>query len=121
MTVVESTEYAEYLNNLSNRKFDNKEIIVTTIFKKCFILIGLVKPNMLLIWSMAHPLFPQLLLRIADDVRKLEWHPVEDEILVGGCSNGQMMIWDIGEYLPKLKREISIWDHEVAMDAQTDK
>ena len=30
MTVVESTEYAEYLNNLSNRKFDNKDMIVTT-------------------------------------------------------------------------------------------
>ena len=29
MTVVESTEYAEYLNNLSNRKFDNKDMIVT--------------------------------------------------------------------------------------------
>ena len=50
MAVVEASDYVDYLNNLSNR---------------------LVKPNMLLIWSMAHPLFPQLLLRIADDVRKV--------------------------------------------------
>ena len=59
MSVVENCEYVEYLNNLSNR---------------------LVKPNVILLWSMAHPLFPQLLLRIADDVKKLEWHPIEDEV-----------------------------------------
>ena len=54
-------------------------------------------------------------------IPQLEWHPIEDEILVGGCANGQMMIWDIGEYLPKLQREISIWDHDVVMEVQTDR
>ena len=39
---------------------------------------------------------------------------------MGGCANGQLMVWDIGEYLPKLQREISIWDHDVVMDTQTD-
>ena len=53
----------------------------------------------------------QLLLRICDDVTKLEWHPNEPEILVGGCSNGQLQIWDINLYLPKLRAGECTWDH----------
>ena len=100
MTVVENSDYEAYLYNLTHR---------------------LVMPNMLMIWSMAHPLFPQLLLRITDDVSKFEWHPLEEEIIIGGCKNGQLMIWDIGEHLTKLKAQISIWDHDVVMERQTDK
>ena len=47
MSVVENTIYEEYLNNLTKR---------------------LVMPTMIMIWSMSHPLFPQILLRVPDDV-----------------------------------------------------
>ena len=60
-------------------------------------------------------------MRICDDVTKFEWHPTEDNILVGGCVNGQVVIWDIGEYVPKLKTQISIYDHDIVMEKQTDK
>ena len=60
-------------------------------------------------------------MKICDDVTKFEWHPTEANILVGGCINGQIMIWDIGEYVPKLTSQISIWDHEIVMEKQTDK
>ena len=63
----------------------------------------------------------KLLLRICDDVTKFEWHPTEENILVGGCINGQVVIWDIGEYVPKLSSQISIYDHDIVMEKQTDK
>ena len=31
------------------------------------------------------------------------------------------MIWDIGEYIPKLSSQISIYDHDIVMEKQTDK
>ena len=52
---------------------------------------------------------------------KFEWHPNEDGILIGGCMNGQVLIWDISEYVAKLESNISIWDHAVIMEKQTDK
>ena len=41
--------------------------------------------------------------------------------MVGGCVNGQVVIWDIGEYVPKLSSQISIYDHDIVMEKQTDK
>ena len=41
--------------------------------------------------------------------------------MVGGCINGQVVIWDIGEYVPKLSSQISIYDHDIVMEKQTDK
>ena len=35
--------------------------------------------------------------------------------------NGQVLIWDISEYVAKLESNISIWDHAVIMEKQTDK
>ena len=61
------------------------------------------------------------MLRICDDVTKFEWHPTEENILVGGCVNGQVVIWDIGEYVPKLSSQISIYNHDIIMEKQTDK
>ena len=43
MSVMENTDYESYLDNLSQR---------------------LVKPNMVMIWSTWHPLFPQVNFRI---------------------------------------------------------
>lgn len=100
MSVIENTVYEEYLNNLTKR---------------------MVMPTMMMIWSMDHPLFPQLLMRVPDDVNVFEWHPIEPEILIGGCLNGQAVIYDLGEYSRKLSRKICIWDHSVVMSSQTNK
>ena len=78
-------------------------------------------PTMIMIWSMSHPLFPQILLRVPDDVTVIEWHPLEDDILIGGCMNGQVVIWDIGEYSRKFKRKECVWDHSIVMTKQVDK
>ena len=100
MTVLENEDFPEYLRNSSKRS---------------------VMPNFVLIWSDAHPIFPQLLLRIPSDVMKFEWHPNEPDILVGGCLNGQVVAWDIGAYLLKLKTKQCIWKHEVVLSKVTDK
>ena len=97
MSVVENSMYEEYLNNLTKR---------------------LVMPTMIMIWSMSHPLFPQILLRVPDDVTVIEWHPLEDDILIGGCMNGQVVIWDIGEYSIKFKRKECVWDHSIGTNVQ---
>ena len=59
-----------------------------------------------------------MLLRVCDDVTKLEWHPNEPEILIGGCTNGQLQIWDIGEYLPQLRAGTCTWDHRVFLNSR---
>ena len=100
MSVVENTIYEEYLNNLTKR---------------------LVMPTMIMIWSMSHPLFPQILLRVPDDVTVIEWHPLEEDILIGGCMNGQVVIWDIGEFSDTFKSKECVWDHSVVMAKQVDK
>ena len=63
MSHMQNTVYEDYLNNLTKR---------------------MVMPTMIMIWSMSHPLFPQLLLRVPDDVNILDWHPLEKDILIGG-------------------------------------
>lgn len=98
MTVVENTIYEDYLNDLTKR---------------------LVMPTMVMIWSMDHPLFPQVLLRVPDDVTLIEWHPLEEDILVGGCINGQVVIWDISEYIPKFIKKVCVWEHSVVMSKLT--
>ncbi len=33
--------------------------------------------------------------------------------------NGQVVVWDIGEYVDKLRNKACIWDHAVIMGRQT--
>lgn len=120
MSVVENVPYETYLESLSKR---------------------LAMPNVVTIWSLRYPFFPQvwmeqwntyaffkpcfgitkLLLRICDDVTGFEWHPFEDGTLVGGCKNGQLIIWDISEYVPKLKSGECTWDHKTFLASQMKK
>ena len=66
-------------------------------------------------------IIPQLLLRVPDDITVIEWHPIDEDILIGGCMNGQVVIWDIGEVTEKLMVKECVWDHSVVMSKQTDK
>jgi hypothetical protein len=54
-------------------------------------------------------------------VTTFEWHPMDADIVVGGCRNGQLVIWDIGEFVRKLERGECTWDHKVFLSPQTDK
>ena len=60
-------------------------------------------------------LFLKLLLRVPDDVNVFEWHPSIAGTIIGGCMNGQIVIWDITEYVSKFKRNKCVWKHSVVM------
>ena len=49
------------------------------------------------------------------------WHPLESSILVGGCVNGQLVIWDICDHIESLKKNECIWDHSVFLSPTADR
>ena len=56
VSVMENSTCEQYLENLSRR---------------------IVAPNVVTIWNLKFPFFPQLLLRVCDDITCLDWHPFE--------------------------------------------
>ena len=54
------------------------------------------------------------------DVTTIDWHPVEAFTLVGGCANGQLVLWDISPHLDQLERDDCIWDHRVFLSPPKD-
>ncbi|XP_078488528.1 dynein axonemal intermediate chain 3 [Ciona intestinalis] len=62
----------------------------------------LMSPSLILIWSFADPIHPQLLLEGPDDICCFKFCPTNPNIVAGGCINGQLVLWDITEYSEKL-------------------
>ncbi|XP_041359893.1 dynein intermediate chain 3, axonemal-like isoform X2 [Gigantopelta aegis] len=60
-------------------------------------------PSLILIWSFTDPIHPQLLLEAPDDIDSFQFNPSDPNIIVGGCYNGQLVLWDISEYADRLK------------------
>ncbi|XP_062872021.1 dynein axonemal intermediate chain 3 [Trichomycterus rosablanca] len=63
----------------------------------------LLNPPLLLLWSVSNPINPQLLLECPDDVLCFEFCPSDPNIIVGGCMNGQVVLWDISGHVEKLQ------------------
>ena len=78
-------------------------------------------PSLILIWSFIDPIHPQvnlkdyfvivnflfstnlqILLEAPDDVMCFQFCPTNPNIIVAGCINGQLVLWDISEYEDKL-------------------
>ncbi|KAM3838583.1 dynein axonemal intermediate chain 3 [Vipera latastei] len=57
----------------------------------------------ILFWSFADPIHPQLMLECPEDIYCFEFSPSDPNIIVGGCLNGQVVLWDISEYEERLK------------------
>ncbi|XP_074025268.1 missing minor mitochondria isoform X2 [Leptinotarsa decemlineata] len=58
--------------------------------------------NSVLIWSCLDGLRPKLILETPREVHKLSFCKFDENILIGGCSNGQIIIWDIRNKLQKV-------------------
>ncbi|XP_028667360.1 dynein axonemal intermediate chain 3 [Erpetoichthys calabaricus] len=58
---------------------------------------------LILIWSFSDPIHPQLLLECPDDVYCFEFCPSDPSIIVGGCMNGQIALWDISAHMERLQ------------------
>ncbi|KAJ3039952.1 WD repeat-containing protein 63 [Rhizophlyctis rosea] len=61
------------------------------------------KQALILIWSFHDPIIPQLMLEAPEDVGCFQFSQADPNIIVGGLRNGQIILWDIGEYQDKLK------------------
>uniref|UniRef100_A0AAV2KRL2 WD repeat-containing protein 63 n=1 Tax=Knipowitschia caucasica TaxID=637954 RepID=A0AAV2KRL2_KNICA len=57
----------------------------------------------ILFYSPADPCAPQLLLKCPDDILAFEFSPSDPNIIVGGCVNGQVVLWDISAYVAHLQ------------------
>ncbi|XP_074640912.1 dynein axonemal intermediate chain 3-like [Tubulanus polymorphus] len=60
-------------------------------------------PSLILIWSFTDPIHPQLLLEAPDDIYGFKFCPTDPNIIVGGCMNGQVVLWDISAHVERLK------------------
>ncbi|KAL1022761.1 hypothetical protein UPYG_G00031960 [Umbra pygmaea] len=63
----------------------------------------LLNPSVILFWSFSDPINPQLLLECPDDVFSFEFCPSDPNIIVGGCMNGQVVLWDISAHVERLQ------------------
>ncbi|XP_071984574.1 dynein axonemal intermediate chain 3 [Engystomops pustulosus] len=58
----------------------------------------ILKPSLILIWSLNDPIRPQLMLDCPDDIYCFQFCPSDPNIIAGGCINGQVVLWDISAY-----------------------
>ncbi|MBN3297136.1 WDR63 protein, partial [Amia calva] len=63
----------------------------------------LLSPSLILFWSFSDPINPQLRLECPDDIYCFEFCPSDPTIIVGGCFNGQVVLWDISMYTERLQ------------------
>jgi hypothetical protein len=50
----------------------------------------------------------QLILRSPRTVHALQFCPYNENLLAGGCSNGQVVVWDLCDSLKKVEQDISL-------------
>jgi len=50
----------------------------------------------------------QLILKSPRKVHALQFCPYNENLLAGGCSNGQVVVWDLCDRLKKVEQEISL-------------
>ena len=58
---------------------------------------------LILIWNFVDPIHPQLFLEAPDTVRCFQFNPSNPNVIVGGCSNGQIVLWNIEDYQDRLQ------------------
>ncbi|XP_070765575.1 dynein axonemal intermediate chain 3 [Enoplosus armatus] len=63
----------------------------------------IVRPSLILFYSFSDPSNPQLLLECPDDIFAFEFCPSDPNIIVGGCINGQVVLWDISAHVTHLQ------------------
>ncbi|RKP20508.1 hypothetical protein ROZALSC1DRAFT_21335, partial [Rozella allomycis CSF55] len=63
------------------------------------------KQSVLLLWNFSDPINPQLILEGPDEITAFKFNPSNSNIIVGGCSNGQIVVWDISEFKDKLSKK----------------
>ncbi|XP_059056773.1 dynein axonemal intermediate chain 3 [Achroia grisella] len=60
--------------------------------------------NPVMIWSHIDSLIPKLYLESPREVKVLSFCPFDENILIGGCINGQIVIWDLTNKLENVEK-----------------
>ncbi|XP_073449718.1 dynein axonemal intermediate chain 3 [Aquarana catesbeiana] len=68
----------------------------------------ILKPSLILIWSLSDPIHPQLMLECPDDIYCFRFCPSDPSIIAGGCINGQVVLWDISAYNERLTAKTGV-------------
>ncbi|XP_048518881.1 dynein axonemal intermediate chain 3 [Dendroctonus ponderosae] len=61
--------------------------------------------NLVLIWSFLDGLKPRLVLESPREVYKVSFCGFDENVLIGGCRNGQVVIWDIRNKLQRVEEK----------------
>uniref|UniRef100_A0A3P8WQ05 Dynein axonemal intermediate chain 3 n=1 Tax=Cynoglossus semilaevis TaxID=244447 RepID=A0A3P8WQ05_CYNSE len=61
------------------------------------------RPSLIVFFCFSDPFNPQLLLECPDDIFAFEFCPSDPNIIVGGCVNGQIVLWDISAHVTHLQ------------------
>uniref|UniRef100_A0A8D0AHJ9 Dynein axonemal intermediate chain 3 n=1 Tax=Sander lucioperca TaxID=283035 RepID=A0A8D0AHJ9_SANLU len=64
---------------------------------------SVVRASFILFYTFSDPSNPQLLLECPDDIFAFEFCPSDPNIIVGGCINGQVVLWDISAHVTRLQ------------------
>ena len=64
---------------------------------------GRVRTSAVLVWNFIDPIQPQMVLESPNEVTCFAFNPENPGIVVGGCANGQVIMWDISEQQEALK------------------
>ncbi|KAM9832296.1 dynein axonemal intermediate chain 3 [Neosynchiropus ocellatus] len=76
------------------------------------------KPSVILVYSFADPSKPQLLLECPDGILAFEFCPSDPNIIVGGCVNGQVVLWDISSHVTHLQCKLPA-GHKTSINGDT--
>ncbi|NXK14203.1 WDR63 protein, partial [Herpetotheres cachinnans] len=64
---------------------------------------SLLQQSVILFWSFFDPIHPQLMLECPEDIYCFQFSPSDPNIIAGGCTNGQIVLWDISQHEKKLQ------------------
>lgn len=54
-----------------------------------------VRSSVSVVWNFADPMYPQYVLEAPNEVLVIKFNPTSPHLIVGGCINGQMCVWDV--------------------------
>lgn len=89
--------------------FSDEKITETEIHTR-----SVLKPNLVLLWSSNDSLYHKLNLRSPHEITNLSFCPYDGDILIGGMITGQLIIWNLQQYLSDIEdSQISFGDQNV--------
>ncbi|KAM9283510.1 dynein axonemal intermediate chain 3 isoform 2-T4 [Morus bassanus] len=71
---------------------------------------SLLQQSVILFWSFFDPIHPQLMLECPEDIYCFQFSPSDPNIIAGGCTNGQVVLWDISQHEETLQNAKTVAD-----------